>query len=167
MVISLTDLGTTLLRNNGGLINILKNIYPKHKWDVEKFESHQQWGKAQWALLRVIQRLLPDNQDIKVDYHHPKMIYQGTLQLMELDIYIPSLSLAFEYQGEYHYLDHYLFGDPLEVQMRDEEKRQACKSLDITLIEVPYWWDYQRDSIVSFIQDARPDLVPILRKDFK
>ncbi len=31
-------------------------------------------------------------------------------KMYELDIYVPSLSLGFEYQGEHHYEDHFLFG---------------------------------------------------------
>jgi hypothetical protein len=61
---------------------------------------------------------------------------------MELDVYLPSLSLAFEYQGIQHYEDKFYFGTASrEYSQRDKEKRAACKEIGITLIEVPYWWD--------------------------
>ncbi len=55
---------------------------------------------------------------------------------------------------------------------RDKEKREACKResiclltidqltfLDILLIEVPYWWDNKKESLMATIQLYRPDLI--------
>jgi len=78
---------------------------------------------------------------------------------MVFDIYAPSLKLAFEYQGLQHYHSHYLFADSLYNKLRDSEKRQACNFLDISLIEVPYWWKLDKESIIAFIQNSRPDIL--------
>lgn len=43
--------------------------------------------------------------------------------------------------------------------MRDAEKREACKKFGITLIEVPYWWDYKKESIVELVRQTRADLI--------
>lgn len=38
-------------------------------------------------------------------------------------------------------------------------KRQFCKELNFTLIEIPHWWDGTKESIIATIYDCRPDLV--------
>jgi hypothetical protein len=77
---------------------------------------------------------------------------------MTVDIYIPTLSLAFEYQGAQHYQRHFKYGTPLEQQRRDQEKKEAITTAGITLIEIPYWWDMKISSLVATIRKERPDL---------
>lgn len=97
---------------------------------------------------------------------------------MELDIYIPSLNLAFEYQvfmllspfpipdshcpyqqEQHHYASVNFVYQPLEeVQERDKTKQQLVAEKGITLITVPYWWDcqkerYRRNYTIAFVQD--------------
>lgn len=55
---------------------------------------------------------------------------------MELDIFIPSLNLAFEYQGEQHFHETNHATSLEQIQMHDKEKRNACEQAKITLIEV-------------------------------
>ena len=52
-----------------------------------------------------------------MDYKHSELLYPGSKQKMELDIFVPKLNLALEYQGEHHYLDHFVIGSP-EEQIR-------------------------------------------------
>jgi hypothetical protein len=54
----------------------------------------------------------------------------------ELDIYVPSLKLAFELNGITHYKA--IFGEDrfLGEQKSDQEKRDKCKALQIELVEV-------------------------------
>lgn len=78
---------------------------------------------------------------------------------MELDIFLPRENLAFEYQGEHHYYDVYAMGSGWNQQERDKEKRMRCKEKGITLIEIPYWWDKQKSSLISTIHQSRPDLL--------
>jgi len=79
---------------------------------------------------------------------------------MMFDIYIPSLNLIVEYQGVQHYYDHFMLGDVKSQLERDKQKRIACKYLNITYLEVPYWWQYDKDSILAIIHQVRPDIVP-------
>lgn len=95
---------------------------------------------------------------IQIDYKHPQMSFPDTHQRMELDIFLCNLSLAFEYQGEHHFMSIERFGDAKDFKARDEFKRQACLREGITLIEVPYWWDYSADSLRATIHQYRPDI---------
>ena len=105
------------------LFGLLSKFYPYHPWDRKKFRirSNGRWGKTQQLLLSMLQRVLSNNKlttiselgEIKVNYKHPELMFTrksstslneddsqtNSPQRMELDIYIPSLTLAFEYQG--------------------------------------------------------------------
>lgn len=85
-----------------------------------------------------------------------------SMNSIELDVYVPSYRLAFEYQGMYSSLVfiHWNEGiqhfrivynqDNKELQdqlSRDQEKRILCEKAGITLIEVPYWWDEQEGEL--------------------
>ncbi len=78
---------------------------------------------------------------------------------IQLDVFLPNQNLAFEYQGEQHYLDVFSLGTQWQYSMRDREKKIACNTQGISLIEVPYWWDFETDSLRATIHQHRPDLV--------
>jgi hypothetical protein len=78
---------------------------------------------------------------------------------MELDIFLPKERLAFEYQGLQHYQEVYPLGRLQNQKERDEMKRNACQKIDITLIEIPYWWDFTLGSLHATIYKQRPDLL--------
>jgi hypothetical protein len=80
-------------------------------------------------------------QEIQLTYKPRDLNFKDTRMKMEFDLYIASLSLAFECHGEQHYRFHFLQGPQEPGEKRDQEKKQLAKSMGITLIEVPYWWD--------------------------
>ncbi len=74
-----------------------------------------------------------------------------------LDIFVPSLKLAIEYQGEQHYfpLEHIGGEQGLkDRQEMDERKRLACKKLGITLIEWKYDDPISVEEVWARITDA-------------
>ena len=40
-----------------------------------------------------------------------------------------------------------------------KKKRSICKENGITLIEIPYWWDFKKSSLIATIHQQRPDLI--------
>lgn len=81
-------------------------------------------------------------------------------RFLELDIFLPDQKLALEYQGEQHYYDVYSLGSKWNQKRRDQEKRILCKKNELTLIEIPFWWDFQMTSLAATIHAQRPDLIP-------
>jgi len=82
---------------------------------------------------------------------------------MVFDIFIPALNLVFEYHGIQHYQDHYMFGESKSYRARDNERDAACASFGITFIEIPYWWQRDKESIVTMLHKHRPDCMPFIK----
>ena len=59
---------------------------------------------------------------IQLNYKHPQIRSIQSNASLELDIWIESIFLAFEYQGEQHYYKAYLFGN-LEIKNKEMMKR--------------------------------------------
>ena len=97
--------------------------------------------------------------EVQEEYKHYGLRFDNGY-LTQLDIFIPELSLAFEYQGQQHFYDIYCFSSHSEYLRRDRQKQRACYLKGITLIEVPYWWDNQLDSLKTTIHYKRPDIIP-------
>jgi len=166
----------TVLRQYGGLIPILKKVYPTFDWDSQQNHSllseNSDGGekppkeriipsKVQNLLFKLIYSIFP-NHIIHSDCPHPKLRYPSSNKHIQFDIFIPSLNIAFEYQGSQHFVPHYLFTDnigPRSLKYRDEEKRKACILAGITLYEIPYWRDLSKDSLVATILKQRPELI--------
>jgi hypothetical protein len=84
-----------------------------------------------------------------------------TLSLKSIDFYkifLPELSLAFEYQGELHYNTTVIFGSAGRRHTTDELKKKLATDLGITLIQIPFWWDKSLPSILATLQHHRPDI---------
>ena len=75
---------------------------------------------------------------------YPDTLYQyrpDWLGRQSLDLFVPSLMTAIEYQGIQHYRPVGFFGGDEALQLRqelDERKKQLCGENDVRLIEWPY-----------------------------
>ena len=116
--------------------------------------------KTQKILFDIVCKILPECNPI-FDYNHPNLRFTQTEKqlksgrkgsLMQLDIWIPELSLGIEYQGFQHYESVPFWGgdEAFEKQQnRDAEKRDACSEHGITLIEIENSWEGDLESIKS------------------
>lgn len=144
------------------LFEALCLAYPNEEWDDLRF-SNRSKKSMQWQLWTSVRLLYPGMEVVEEHMLDtgatPGMSSNGA---MELDVFVPHLNLAFEYQGIHHYTEVPLFG-PLDLYIRrDERKRLACEQLGIKLIEVPFWWDNRPESLASTIIERDASL---LRQD--
>jgi hypothetical protein len=94
-----------------------------------------------------------------VHHAHPPFLYR-----QELDIYIPSLGIGFEYQGKQHYEPIDFFGGQeglRKCQELDRKKAKLCKENGIILIEFRYDESlderYILDKIIANLQSTESD----------
>ena len=80
--------------------------------------------------------------------------YPETNRPLELDGYNESYNMAFEYQGEHHYIDkRFKKTDLVDIQKRDVFKRALCDKRGVNLLVMPFWvpkkeWE---NRIVNFL----------------
>ena len=77
--------------------------------------------------------------------------YRGReLERLEIDIWIPDLKLAIEFQGEQHYKSMTHWGGEagfVRRQENDLRKRELCKLLGYTLVEIENYGDVGEDDV--------------------
>ena len=101
-------------------------------------------SKGAEELLQIVKQLFP-NQRIELEYN---VADRGALFL---DIYLPRLDLAFEFDGEQHfkYIEHF-HGDRMgfaRAKKRDQEKDAVCIEKEITLIRVAYSEEMTKETV--------------------
>eukprot|EP01125_Pyxidicula_operculata_P010187 TRINITY_DN3356_c0_g1_i5.p1 TRINITY_DN3356_c0_g1~~TRINITY_DN3356_c0_g1_i5.p1 ORF type:complete len:402 (-),score=56.45 TRINITY_DN3356_c0_g1_i5:10-1215(-) len=153
-----------LKKYGGNLWNLLIKYYPNHPWNIKELRSKSK-KSTQNILMRSVLHLFPNaKEEVIQDHRHPKLKYSDTASMMELDIFIPSINLAFEYQGHFHFNETEKmpsYGDLKTISKRDKEKSDRCSEEGITLIIVPYWWDQTTESLSKIIRISRPDLLMV------
>ena len=122
----------------------LKIFFPSEKWKISNFNIRKK-KTTQRLLFSFTQKIYPSLL-IFEDYFHPKLTEKKIKY--ELDIFIPSLQLAMEYQGEQHYDDMPAGFGYIELsQSRDKIKERLAKNISIKIIYIPYWWDQSLSSL--------------------
>ncbi len=120
-------LGILTYYYNGSLIKALQSIYPEHGWHPYRFSKPHNvpqgsisFSKKQYMLLKHLQQLFPVGTEMLFNHNyssHRDAVGKSTTlnfdvsschpsSIHRFKIFIPTLSLAFEYNGEYHY--HYV-----------------------------------------------------------
>lgn len=158
--VRIEKLGFKLLINEGEYINNKQKLnllcrcgekFNMKLHDIERGRSCMKCkiGKSQKLCQKFFEQILQENFET---------IRPHWLNKLELDGYNETLKLAFEYQGIQHYKYSPDFfhkngiGDFYKQQERDKLKRQLCKDNKITLIEIPYQYNYtEPDNLYKYI----------------
>ena len=121
----------------------LSLVYPNEKWHWDIFNTRSK--KSNQRLLFSFLHQIYSSSLLIENYRHPHILHQHFS--MEFDVFIPSLSLAFEYQGEHHFND-FPSTNFLEVyRARDIAKLENSRVKGINLVAIPYWWDLSLSSL--------------------
>ena len=140
-------------------LSLTKVIMPFFQWwytDLALYEE-KDGLRTNWRLARTKIRTKLTAEDVirpkwkheltlfhAVRGRHPDTLYQYRpewLGRQSLDLYIPSLRTAIEYQGVQHYLPVEFFGGEEALAQRkllDSQKRELCTVNQVRLIEWPY-----------------------------
>lgn len=139
--------------------NLTEIIMPLFHWWYEDLALYEEKDgfKTDWRLKRTkIRTRLTADGVIKPKWKHeltlfkavreryPDTLYQyrpDWLGRQSLDLYIPSLKTAVEYQGIQHYLPVEFFGGEEALEQRrqlDQQKKELCRQNNVRLIEWAY-----------------------------
>lgn len=154
-------------------LSLTREIMPLFQWwytDIALYEE-KDGIRTDWRLARTkIRTKLTAEGIIKpkwkhelslfhaVRKNHPDTLYQyrpDWLGRQSLDLYIPSIRTAIEYQGIQHYHPIEFFGGEEALSQRqelDRMKKQLCEENDIRLVEWPYDTPPTQESIRRVLQ---------------
>lgn len=107
---------------------------------------------SETLLYIIVSNLFPDLEILR--HHRPDW-----LQGLELDIFIPDLGLALEYQGQQHFHPIEAWGGEealIGLQERDQRKASICEDRGVTLIAFDYTEPLIREYVKKRIQDRLP-----------
>ena len=138
-------------RFSGSPEAMLRYFFPDFEWNTELFNNI---GKNEALVLRYAREIFPESEVLS-QFKHDKVRSSKTNQKLEFDVWIPKHKIAIEYQGEQHYSESWtgIMGQKEfeKIKQRDIDKKKACKTLDICLIEVPYTWDQSKEYLLSLL----------------
>ena len=132
------------------LYSSLSSIYANEKWKKILFQNRIK--KSKQRILFAILNGIYSSYLLLENYRHPLITNESVWSdsSLEFDIFIPTLNLAFEYQGVQHY-DNIpeFFSDPELYRFRDQLKENSSILFDIKLVKIPFWWDQTKQSLIS------------------
>lgn len=67
------------------------------------------------------------------------------------NLYIPKYKIAFDYKGIQHFNPSPTAQAEKEIIIIEKRKRKGCEKEGITLLEIPYWWDFSISSLAGTV----------------
>jgi hypothetical protein len=146
--------GKSITATWGSFQKALQIAYPNVSWKFSSSSIGQQYLRE---LVEEILKPLQVQRCIAIleNYKHPDLLHTESNRPIELDIYIPSLELAFEYQGIQHEKQIHR-GDVRRQIQRDKEKKELCSKHGISLICIPHQWSGLAQDLIATICHHRP-----------
>lgn len=135
----LYKLSYDILLQNGGisltsyydLSEICNLVYPDYSFDTIRFSKYKKQKECYDILRSIISE--------EILYDDRKTIYNiNTKRYLELDIYVPSLKFAIEYDGQQHFKDKKIWDGLEKIKYRDSIKDMICEDLGIRLFRISY-----------------------------
>ena len=149
MVATLLKEGKSVLASIG-FHHLLLHCFPAEDWSFHEMKKRSKKAVQRWLMI-CLKKQLGGEIHFLEDYEHPLISFSSG-SLIELDLFIPSLNIAFEYNGEQHYDDIPSAFNPIELNRdRDLQKVNLCLENRIQLLIIPYWWDLSPSSLSSFL----------------
>jgi len=116
--------------HGGGLLKVLAFLHPNFPWDFSRNNfTSTRGGKTQGLVSNFIQELFPHSTDLHFNFSHPEWRFSDTQLAMSFDIWIPSLKLAFEYNGQQHYDELEVYHDAGRMK-RDQKNVKFVKRME-------------------------------------
>ncbi len=165
-------------------LDLTKVLMPFFQWWYEDLALYEEKDgyKTNWRLARTkIRTKLTADGIIKPKWKHelslfhavrglyPDTLYQyrpDWLGRQSLDLYIPSIQTAIEYQGIQHFLPVGFFGGEEALADRQEldlRKKQLCEENQVRLIEWPYTEEPTDKNIHRLIMSGECDPKALMR----
>lgn len=111
-----------------------EKIFPEDISQKFRFNEDSEGSVGENLLYQIVCQIFP--AQLVIRHHRPAWLLG-----LELDIYLPALNLAFEYQGQQHFHSIKAWGGEKalkNIQERDARKAEICKQVGAKLIQISY-----------------------------